>query len=198
MSVLLANVVMIAVAVTFAALLVLDLARPRPLPPAPAPRQTKASSAKQTDQEAGASDEKLGSYNVIVAKSLFSASRSEGTSTGATPAAPLPPKPVLHGLVVDGQYSVAYLEDPVSKRVLAYRVGDAVAGGTLEKIEDGRVEIRRADGQMDVLLRDPVKPKPTPPPSGAPAATAEPQSPPEPSASPEQQPPSRRAPRRPQ
>jgi hypothetical protein len=193
--VLLTNVVMIALAVTFAALLILDFVRPRPLPPAPAPRQTKAASARQTDQGAGASDEKLGSYNVIAAKSLFNPSRSEDTSTGATPAAPLPPKPVLHGLVVDGQRSVAYLEDPVSKRVLAYRVGDAVAGGTLEKIGDDRIEIRRADGQMDVLLRDPGKPKPTSPPSGAPA-TAEPQSPPGPSAPPEQQPPTRRAPRR--
>ena len=70
---------------------------------------------------------------------------------------PLPPKPILLGVVVDGPASRAYLEDPSTKRVFGYQVGDSVAGGKLEKIADDRIQISRADGVMDVLLRDPTQ-----------------------------------------
>jgi hypothetical protein len=63
-------------------------------------------------------------------------------------------------VVVDGKASRAYLEDPSTKRVFGYQVGDSVAGGKLEEIADDRIQISRSDGQMEVMLRDPTKPRP--------------------------------------
>jgi hypothetical protein len=68
-------------------------------------------------------------------------------------------KSILHGVVIDGEQSRAYLDDPVAKRVFGYAVGDAVAGGRLEKILDDRVMIRRPEGVVEVLLQDPTKPQ---------------------------------------
>jgi hypothetical protein len=65
---------------------------------------------------------------------------------------------VLHGIILDGEKSRAYLEDPSTKRVLAYKVGDSVAGGELKAIGADRVSIERRDGQMYVMLKDPAKP----------------------------------------
>ena len=99
-----------------------------------------------------------------MAKYLFSPSRTEGAPRSAQkPAVPLPPKPILLGVVVDGPSSRAYLEDPSTKRVFGYQVGDSVAGGKLEKIADDRIQISRSDGVMDVLLSDPTKPRPPAP-----------------------------------
>ena len=109
-----------------------------------------------------------------MAKYLFSPSRTEGAPEVAKPVVPLPPKPILLGVVVDGPASRAYLEDPSTKRVFGYQVGDSVAGGKLQKIADDRIQISRTDGMMDVLLRDPTKPRPPTPvqaaPPGAPGA----------------------------
>jgi hypothetical protein len=115
---------------------------------------------------------------VIAARNLFSASRSETTAVIA--AAPAGPKPVLHGVLVDGDKSRAYLEDPVAKRVFGYTIGDTVGGGRLEQITDGGVVIRRADGPIEVIIQDPTKPKPaTPQPSiPRPAVTPPPTIPP--------------------
>ena len=112
-------------------------------------------------------EEKLDQYNVIVAKHLFNPSRSEGAAIAAATAAPPAPKPMLLGVVVDGGRSRAYLEDPASKRVLSYQVGDTVSGGRLEEISSERVLIARPEGPMEVMLRDPLKPKPGPAPSAA-------------------------------
>src|SRR4029450_9465459 len=71
-------------------------------------------------------------------------------------------KPLLHGVVMDGQRSRAYLEDPNVKRIYGYAVGDAVAGGRVQSINGDRVIIARPDGRMEVLLQDPDKPKPEP------------------------------------
>jgi hypothetical protein len=58
--------------------------------------------------------------------------------------------------------------------VFGYQVGDSVAGGKLEKIADDRIQISRSDGVLDVMLRDPTKPRPPAPvqaaPPGAPGA----------------------------
>src|SRR5262245_29873512 len=125
------NVVLTGVALLFAVWLVRDLKASRPLPappvrkaaaPAPQPEEPQA----ETAQAAG---DRLGAYNVIVAKYLFSASRSETqiASPAAPPPPPPPPRPMLLGVVVDGPESRAYLEDPVTKRVIGYKVGDPVA-----------------------------------------------------------------------
>jgi hypothetical protein len=105
---------------------------------------------------------------VIAAKHLFNPSRAEGGPAPAAPAVPLPPKPLLLGLVLDGPQSRAYLEDPTTKRVFGYQIGDAVAGGRLEKITGDKVVITRPDGPMEVLLRDPAKPRPVAPAAQAP------------------------------
>jgi len=160
------NVIMVGVAVFLMVQLVRDLSYSRTLPP---PRAPRAASPAATPPPHGApASEPLAAYNVIPAKSLFSPTRGEGPAAAA-PAVPLPPKPILHGLLVDGPRSVAYLEDPVTKRILAHRVGDTIAGGRLEQIAEDRVVIRRSDGQMDVFLNDPAKlPSAPVAPSGAP------------------------------
>jgi hypothetical protein len=83
---------------------------------------------------------------------------------------------VLHGVVLDGPKSRAYLEDPLVKRTFGYAVGDTL-GGRVESIAADRVVIGRGDESVEVLLRDPSKPRPTPPapgPAGAPPAGAAP------------------------
>jgi hypothetical protein len=95
-------------------------------------------------------------YGVIAARNLFAASRGEASVAVSAPAGV---KLVLHGVVIDAEQSRAYLDDPVAKRVFGYAVGDAVAGGRLEKILDDRVRIRRPEGVVEVLLQDPSKPQ---------------------------------------
>ena len=157
--------------------LVRDLAATRPLP---SPVARKAASVAVTEDAApeNAAQDRLTAYNVIVAKYLFSPSRTEGAPEVAKPVVPLPPKPILLGVVVDGPASRAYLEDPSTKRVFGYQVGDSVAGGKLEKITDDKIQISRSDGVIDVMLRDPSKPRPPAPvqaaPPGAPGAPGAP------------------------
>jgi hypothetical protein len=170
------NVVVAGLAVLLAAWLVRDLTASRPLPAPPAPRKAAGAAAAEDAPSENAAQERLTAYNVIVAKYLFNPSRTEGAAeVAAKPAVPLPPKPILLGVVVDGPSSRAYLEDPSTKRVFGYQVGDSVAGGKLEKITDDRIQISRSDGLMEVTLRDPTKPRPpapvaAPTPPGAPGA----------------------------
>jgi hypothetical protein len=96
-------------------------------------------------------------YAVIGARNLFAASRGEVVVTAPVVEGGM--KSILHGVVIDGEQSRAYLDDPVAKRVFGYAVGDAVAGGRLEKILDDRVMIRRPEGVVEVLLQDPTKPQ---------------------------------------
>ena len=159
------NIALAGLAVFLAAWLVRDLAAKRPLPPQPAPRKVAAAAIADDPPSENAAQDRLTAYNVIVAKYLFNPTRAEGGAEVAKPAVPLPPKPLLLGVVVDGSGSRAYLEDPSTKRVFGYRVGDSVAGGKLEKITDDRVQITRTDGLMEVMLRDPTKPRPPAPPA---------------------------------
>ena len=167
------NVVLAGVAVFLAIWLVRDLAATRPLP-SPVARKAAGVAAPEDTTPENAAQDRLTAYNVIVAKYLFSPSRTEGAPEVAKPVVPLPPKPILLGVVVDGPASRAYLEDPSTKRVFGYQVGDSVAGGKLEKIADDRIQISRSDGVLDVMLRDPTKPRPPAPvqaaPPGAPGA----------------------------
>jgi hypothetical protein len=64
-------------------------------------------------------------------------------------------------VVLDGEKSRAYLEDAPGGRVFGYAVGDPVGGGSLERIADDRVTIRRPEGPIEVMLRDSSKPAPT-------------------------------------
>jgi hypothetical protein len=96
-------------------------------------------------------------YGIIVTKNVFSPSRAEAPA-GPAPAAG--PKPLLHGVVMDGAKSRAYLEDPAAGRTFGYAVGDTVAGGRVQAISADRVIIARPEGRLEVLLQDPAKPRP--------------------------------------
>jgi hypothetical protein len=132
-----------------------ELLAAHPLPPPPVPRTSRPTPTVAPSATAPPS----AGYGVISAKNLFSASRSEAP---AGPVAAAGPRPVLHGVVVDGPKSRAYLEDPAAKRTFGYAVGDTLGGGRVESIAADRVVIGRGDGSVEVLLRDPSKPRPTP------------------------------------
>lgn len=176
------NLILVAAAMVLAVMFVKDYSRKIPLPPAPPPRRAQASAPPEETPAPTVAEEKLTGYNVIVAKHLFNPSRSEGGPAPTAPAPPPPPKPTLLGVVVDGPKSRAYLEDAVTKRVFGYRIGDSVSGGRLDKITDDKVVIVRPDGAIDVMLRDPSKPKAPAPPAGGTAQPGQPAAPPQPGA----------------
>ena len=100
-------------------------------------------------------------YNVVAARNLFSPTRTEGPSGAVVTGAPLV-KPNLFGVVVRESGSIAYLEDPTTKRVAGYRVGDRILGGTVQAIKADVVTIDVGGGPLDVRLHDPGKPRATP------------------------------------
>jgi len=116
-----------------------------------------------------------GSYASVAARNLFSPSRSEAPAAPPTgvAAAPAAPKPNLYGVVLREGAPIAYLEDPATKRVIAYRTGDSVAGGTVKTIAADYVVLTRPEGSVEVRLNDPSKPRPP-----APVATPVPGQPP--------------------
>ena len=166
---LLLNGLVVLLGCLFAASLVRELMTPLPLPAPGAPRPAVPTSVAAPEPPA-APGVGSGAYLAIVSKNLFSPSRSEGQGPSITVGS----KPVLHGVVMDGPRSRAYLEDPSVKRTYGYAIGDSVAGGRVQSINGDRVIIVRPDGRMEVLLQDPDKPKPEPetpaavPPGGAP------------------------------
>lgn len=119
-----------------------------------------ATAVSPASRAAPAADARPGvtSYASIAAKNLFHPRRSDVDGiAGAT--TPLGPKPLLHGVVLRDEGSIAYLEDPASKRVTGYKVGDTIAGATVQSIATDRVVLKRTDGTVDVRLRDPAKPR---------------------------------------
>ena len=136
--------------------------RGRPAAGAPAPAPT----AEEPRQPAQA-------YNVVAARNLFNPTRTEsavGTTTAGGPVLNIV-KPNLHGVVLRDGSPIAYLEDPMTKRIAGYRIGDPIAGGTVQTISADAVVIARPDGMVDVRLRDPSKPRPqqaAPPQPGVP------------------------------
>jgi hypothetical protein len=142
-----------------------ELMTPRPLPPSPAPRAARPAATLAPT----ADPPPPGAYGAIATKNLFSPSRTEAPAAAAVAAGP---KPTLHGVVMDGARSRAYLEDPAQRRTFGYLVGDPVGGGRVESIAADRVMIGRGDGTVEVLLRDPAKPRPPAPPAASATATA--------------------------
>ena len=156
------NVVLAAVCVLCVALIVKQLVSARPSaqtrtrPPAAAPAGPSPTGDTKLPAQA---------YSVIAARNLFSPTRSESTGP-ATPggaAQALIAKPNLHGVVLREGSPIAYMEDPLTKRIAGYRVGDPIAGGTVQTISADAVVISRPDGMVDVRLRDPSKPRPAAP-----------------------------------
>ncbi len=149
----------------------------RPLPP---PAAARAMTAPASTAAAPTADAGLSSYAVIASRNLFNPARSE-TAVAVAPMS----KPILHGVVIDGSKSRAFLEDPTAKRVVGYSVGDVIGGGKIQRITDDKVVILRPEGPLEVLLQDPSKPRPSPtaaaPTPGSPATppgAAAPQTPP--------------------
>jgi hypothetical protein len=149
------NVVLGFLCVAFATGIVRSLIVKRPLPAAAATRTTVVPVPVVIPTPSAAGPE---TYAAITTQNLFNPGRSET----ATVAAMAVVKPILHGIVIEGAKSRAFLEDPSAKRVAGYSLGDPVAGGTLQKIADDRVVISRPEGLVEVLLQDPAKPRPTP------------------------------------
>ena len=136
--------------------------------PLPRPVASRPAVAPQPSVIAGTADPGPEAYAVIATQNLFSPARSETASAAAAPVV----KPILHGVVIDGAKSRAFLEDPTLKRVSGYSVGDTVSGGRIQTIADDRVVIARPEGMMEVLLQDPSKPRPAPTAPAGPAGTA--------------------------
>ena len=125
-----------------------------PEPPAPAPPTTSPGISP-------------GGFAVVASKNLFSPTRTEAPGpTAQQRAVANLPKPTLHGVVVREGAPIAYLEDPMTKRIAGYRLGDAVAGGTVQTIDADHVVLARPEGQVDVRLRDPAKPRSAAAPAG--------------------------------
>src|SRR3989441_9465480 len=169
---LLINVVLAAVSVLCIVLIVKQLLTARP-PAAPRGRPAVGSSAAT----APAGDPRLPpqAYNVIASRNLFSPTRSETAGPAIAGGAPvIVVKPALHGVVLREGSPIAYLEDPFTKRIAGYKVGDPIAGGTVQTISADAVVIARPDGTVDVRLRDPSKPRPPAPAVGQPPGPGQP------------------------
>ena len=162
----LVNAVLLAVAGLFAFELYGELSGARPLPKPPSPRvaQPAAGETGAPTLTAAPRQDQRPLYSVIATKNLFSPSRTEVVASAGAPAGPSVAKPLLHGVVLNDGKNRAYLEDPASKKVFGYAVGDQVAGGRLETIRDDRVVIVRPQGPIEVMLRDPAKPRAAPAP----------------------------------
>jgi hypothetical protein len=156
------NLLLAAAIVAGAAHVVRELTAP--LPPIERPRATGAAPAEAPPPEKPR--EPAGSYAVVATRNLFSPTRSEAPPAPPQAAVVAPavtlPKPSLYGVVLREGAPIAYLQDPTTKRVAGYRVGDAIAGGTVQTIAADRVVLARPDGNIDVRLHDPSKPKPAP------------------------------------
>ena len=173
---LIVNVLVGALGCLFAAGLIRELGTGHPLPPVPAPRVSR--SATEADGAAAGQPVPLVTYQTIATKNLFNAGRSEVIVAAVAPPGP---KPVLHGVMLDGPKSRAYLEEPPAKRVFGYAIGDTIAGGRLDSIGPDRVVITRPEGPVEVLLHDPSKPRPVAPAAAGPAVQ---RGPPEPARAP--------------
>jgi hypothetical protein len=160
------NVVLGLASLAFTVGIVRALLVKRPIPPPPTVRTVAP--APLSPAAAPAPENPEGDA-IITAQNLFNPARSEKATVAVAVV-----KPILNGIVIEGTKSRAFLEDPTMKRVGGYSVGDTVSGGTLQKIADDRVVIARPEGLVEVMLRDPSKPKPPQVAATAPPVTAVP------------------------
>ena len=168
------NVVLAGVSLLCVGLIVKELIGSRP-----APSRSRAPAATPVTPPPAAESPRLPAeaYSAIATRNLFSPTRSEmpGAGMAGGPAINIV-KPNLHGVVLRDGAPIAYLEDPLTKRIAGYRIGDPIIGGTVQTISADAVVIGRPEGTVDVRLRDPSKPRPP-----APAAAGQPPVPGQPS-----------------
>jgi hypothetical protein len=166
---LLLNTTLVAIAGVLVAFIAWQLTRPVASRPGAAGARPAAATTRPPAVPSPEVAAAPGSYGIIASRNLFSPTRSDVPAVAAggagAPAAQVP-KPSLYGIVLREGAPIAYLEDPVTKRVAGYRVGDAVAGGTLKSIDADRVVLTRPEGTVDVRLHDPSKPRPVAGPGG--------------------------------
>ena len=162
------NAALTLVAVVAIAYVVRELRAPAPTSVARRPAAPPAAPSAPTPV---AGEPSAGGYSVVAARNLFSPTRSEAPPSPSA-AGLAAARPNLYGILLREGNPVAYLEDPATKRVSGYRLGDNVAGGTLTQITTDSVVLNRPDGDMNVRLRDPAKPRPPVP--GAPGQTGAP------------------------
>ena len=160
------NLILLAIAAASVLFIVRQFTAPMAMPLASRGRPAPAGTATGRGQDG--SRPPAGAYGVVASKNLFSPTRTEAPVNPSAAAAANLPKPNLFGVVLREGSPIAYMEDPTSKRVSGYRIGDAIAGGTVQSITADTVSINRPDGKMDVRLRDPSKPRP----AGQPATAA--------------------------
>ena len=168
---LIVNALLIAIAAGSTVFIVRHLMAPMPIPLAS--RRPAATTPAHTEEAPRSQD--AAAYSIVAARNLFSPTRTEAPATATTAAAASPAlKPNLYGVVLREGAPIAYLEDPATKRVAGYRVGDNVAGGTVQTISADNVVITRPDGTLDVRLRDPSRPRPDAGPAAAVAPGVQP------------------------
>jgi hypothetical protein len=134
--------------------------RPQPSLPPPPEAPVEAVSAP-----APAASPPSGSYQEIVNRNLFSASRGKvepppaPTTPATVPKAVAPPKATLFGIVMDdGGEKYAFLTDDAKGqkgKAKKYREGDSFAGGTVEEIRPDRVVLAVGATKHTVTLRAP-------------------------------------------
>src|SRR5881628_1955642 len=174
------NVVLAGVSLLCVGLIVKQLIGPRPA----APSRSRPSAATPAAPLSAAESSRLPpqAYSVIATRNLFSPTRSEtpGAGMAGGPAVNIV-RPSLHGVVLRDGAPIAYLEDPLTKRIAGYRIGDPIGGGTVQTISADAVVIARPEGAVDVRLRDPSKPRPAaagqPPVPGQPSGAGQPPAP---------------------
>lgn len=166
------NALLLAIALAFAASIARHLVAS---PEAPAPsRSPGAAAARIGATTVAARREPTIAYEDIARRSLFSPTRTEVAQGSSTAMSASLPRPYLYGVVLTRDLRIAYFEDPATKRLAGYRIGDALVGGILQRIDPDRVVIARPDGPMDVRLRDPGKPRSTALATAPPAGVAPP------------------------
>ena len=162
------NAALVAVALVSVGYVVQELRTPAPVS---APRQTPPPVATTASTAPAPEAPPTGGYTIVASRNLFSPTRTEAPVTQSAAGPPVQ-KPNLFGIILRDGAPVAYLEDPTTKRVAGYRLGDAVAGGTVTQIGTDHVLLNRPEGDVSVRLRDPSKPRPAAPPPVQPGATS--------------------------
>ena len=167
------NVLLAGVSLLCVSLIVKQLIGSRPT--APSRSRPAAATPAAPPSAAGSPRLPAQAYSVIATRNLFSPTRSEtpGAGMAGGPAINIV-KPSLHGVVLRDGAPIAYLEDPLTKRIAGYRIGDPIAGGTVQTISADAVVIARPEGAVDVRLRDPSKPRPPAPAAGQPSVPGQP------------------------
>jgi hypothetical protein len=149
------NALLVAASFALAAALVSVLVSPRHLPVWAPRTPSTGASARGVAAVPPVGDASFETYGIVLDRPLFNPTRSSAKAVAIPAGAPPPPLPVLHGVLLDGARSLAYLEDVGTRRILSYEVGDEIAGGQVESIAKDRVRIRRAGESVRIMLNHP-------------------------------------------